>query len=341
MLAPPAFPSFEQAYTTVLQHVVHDYEFTNAPRGNASLERLGTSFRLADPRQRTLFLTERPVNPAYHYAEALWYLGGRRDLDLIAHYAPSRRADSRDGTTIDGSSYGARIFAPTAANRPSPFEQVLALLRSEKDSKRAFLPVFRPGELDDPASPDVPCLLGLHLLVRDGHLHQVAYMRANDADRGLIADVFSFTLIQEFTAALLGLELGTYTHHTGSMHLGTSSLPRARRVLAEACSAPDGRPRFTVPAMPTSTTWAHIRTVLEHEQLLRTNQVQYSARDIAGLDLPAYWQQVLLLFEAHRQLTYCAADPVETDVLNALEPGARWQLQHRWPARIPTEGAAR
>ncbi|MDI5968383.1 thymidylate synthase [Streptomyces sp. SL13] len=341
MLAPPAFASFEQAYAAVLRHVNDNHEYANSPRGNDSRECIGVSFQLADPRQRTPFLAARPINPVYHFAEALWYLGGRRDLDMIAHYAPRRRADSRDGTTIDGSAYGFRIFSPDAGRGRSAFDRVLALLRSEKDSKRAFLPVFRHGDLDDPASPDVPCLLGLHLLAREGRLHMVAFMRANDADRGLIADVFSFTLIQEFTAALLGLQLGTYTHHVGSMHLGTASLERVGRVLAEADAAPDGRPRFTVPPMPTGTAWEHVTTVLEHELLLRKNRVQYSPADVAELGLPAYWQRVLLLFEAHRQIVHREADPVEQSVLEALEPGARWQVERRWPGRMPASAVTR
>jgi thymidylate synthase len=229
MLRPTQYPSFEQAYLAVLRTISEDYEFVNSPRGNSSRECLGLSFQLTDPRQRTPFLAARKINPVYHYAEALWYLGGRHDLDMIAYYAPRRRADSRDQTTIDGSAYGERIFAPRPDGRSSAFVQALDLLRSEKDSKRAVLPVFRPGELDIMNSPDVPCLLGLHLLVREGKLHMVCYMRANDADRGLIADVFSFTLIQEFTAALLGLGLGTYTHHVGSIHIGDNDLPRVQK----------------------------------------------------------------------------------------------------------------
>jgi thymidylate synthase len=208
------------------------------------------SFQLTDPRQRTLFIAARKINPIYHFAEALWYLGGRRDLDMISYYAPRRRADSRDGKTIDGSAYGSRIFAPGPESRRSAFDQALDLLRSKQDSKRVVLPVFRPGELATPDSPDVPCLLSLHLLVREGRLHMVCYMRANDADRGLIADVFSFTLIQEFTAALLGIELGTCTHHVGSMHLGDNDLPRVGRVLTETTGQYSETPRFVFPPMP-------------------------------------------------------------------------------------------
>ncbi|WP_405008324.1 thymidylate synthase [Kitasatospora purpeofusca] len=337
MIAPAAFPSFQCAYAAVLRHVTENYTHVNTARGNDSHEIIGATFRLIDPRQRALHLTSRPVNPVYHHAEALWYLGGLRNLDLIGHYASRRRADSRDGTTIEGSSYGARIFAPRPDGAPSAFDRALELLRAEKDSKRAYLPVFEAGDLDEIGHPDLPCLVGLQLLARDGYLHMVTYMRANDANRGLVCDVYSFTLIQEFAAALLGLRLGSYTHHVGSMHVGIRDLERAGRVLAETAAGPvAAAPLFPAPVMPADTSWRHIRTVLEHEELLRTNQVRYTRADVAALDLPRYWQRVLLLFEAHRQLVTCPADPVDQQVLEALEPGARWQFERRWPTRVAT-----
>ncbi|MFJ3793470.1 thymidylate synthase [Kitasatospora sp. NPDC090091] len=335
MIAPAVFPTFQDAYAAVLRHVTETYEYVNTARGNDSHEIIGAAFRLTDPRQRALYLTSRPVNPVYHHAEALWYLGGMRNLDLIGHYANRRRADSRNGVTIDGSSYGARIFAPRTDGAPSAFDQALELLKAEKDSKRAYLPVFEARDLDEIGHPDLPCLVGLHLLARDGHLHMVTYMRANDANRGMVCDVYSFTLIQEFAAALLGLRLGSYIHHVGSMHVGLRDLQRAGKVLDEAAAtAPDTMPRFAAPVMPAGTTWEHIRTVLEHEELLRTNRVQYTPGDVAELDLPRYWQRVLLLFEAHRQVVNCPADPVDQGLLGALEPGARWQFERRWPARV-------
>ncbi|WP_234327485.1 thymidylate synthase [Streptomyces sp. NRRL WC-3742] len=339
MIAPAVFPSFQRAYAAVLKHVTQNHEFVNSARGNDSREIIGASFRLTDPRRRALYLTSRPVNPVYHHAEALWYLGGMRNLDLIGHYANRRRADSRNGTTIEGSSYGARIFAPRLGGMPSAFEQALALLRAEKDSKRAYMPAFETRDLDEIGHPDLPCLAGLHLLARDGHLHMVTYMRANDANRGMVCDVYSFTLIQEFAAALLGLRLGSYTHHVGSMHVGLQDLERAGKVLEEAeFVSPDAPPRFIAPVMPATSTLKHIRTVLEHEALLRTNQVQYTPRDVAELDLPRYWQRVLLLFEAHRQIVHCPADDVDPQLLDALEPGARWQFERRWPARVGAAG---
>ncbi|MFE4515456.1 thymidylate synthase [Kitasatospora sp. NPDC056783] len=336
MIAPAVFSTFQRAYAAVLRHVTENHEHVNTARGNDSHEIIGAAFRLTDPRQRALYLTSRPVNPVYHYAEALWYLGGLRNLDLIGHYASRRRADSRDGRTIEGSSYGARIFAARPDGSPSAFDRALELLRAEKDSKRAYLPVFQAGDLDEIGHPDLPCLVGLQLLARDGYLHMVTYMRANDANRGMVCDVYSFTLIQEFAAALLGLRLGDYTHHVGSTHVGVRDLERAGRVLEETEASSQAALLFPAPVMPADTTWKHIRTVLEHELLLRTNRVQYTPADVAGLDLPLYWQRVLLLFEAHRQLVNCPADPIDQQTLDALEPGARWQFERRWPARVVT-----
>ena len=211
---------------------------------------------------------------------------------------------------------------------------VICDYQTEADSKRGVLPVFAAADLDDPAAPNVPCLLGLHLLLREGRLHMVAYMRANDADRGLLADVFSFTFIQEFAARLLGAKLGSYTHHVGSLHVAEGDLPRVERVLAQAASG--GQPRYALPAMPGSTGWRDITRLLDIEEGLRANAARYSARAVAALDLDPYWQQVVLLLEAHRQIVH-TAHPVDSEILGALHPAYRWLMEHRWPARMPTE----
>ncbi|MFD9076826.1 hypothetical protein ACFVZ2_43680, partial [Streptomyces lasiicapitis] len=117
----------------------------------------------------------------------------------------------RGGVVLGGSAYGHTLFNPAAGEHRSPFGQVLELLGTEKDSKRGYLPVFCAAELAIEDDLDMACLAGLHLLVREGRLHMVCHMGADDLDCGLLSDVFSFTVIQEYAAVQLGLELGTYT----------------------------------------------------------------------------------------------------------------------------------
>lgn len=330
-LAPVSFPALEPAYVALLRLATEEPQFHISPRGNVAREVIGVAFRLPDPRQRLPYLAARKANPVFHFAEALWYLAGRRDLGMIGHYAPSMASSSRDGVTVEGSAYGARIFTPGPGQDRAPFDRVLDLLRRETDSKRALIPVFTADELADENNPDMACLAGLHFLPRGGRLHMVCSMRANDLDCGLLSDVFSFTMIQEFAAVQLGLRLGTYTHYMGSAHVNDHDVARVRRVLQEAASRREA-PAFPFPSMPATTTAATIAHVLEHEELMRSNKAAYSVDDIAALGLAPYWRQALLLFEVHRQITHDKTAKVDIGVLGALDPGLRWLLAQKWPA---------
>jgi thymidylate synthase len=249
-----------------------------------------------------------------------------------------------DGETLAGSAYGSRLFRPAPGGGQSAFDQVLGIIRDDPATKRAVMTMFRPEELAVPGNLDVSCVLAFQLLLRDGRLHAVCYMRASDADQGLLSDVFSFTLLQEFAARQLGVPVGTYSHYAGSMHIAETSLPRVGEALAEARDSGRAGPRFGFPPMPEDASWADLETVQAHEELLRTGQRSHTPETIAGTGLAPYWQQVLLLFEAHRQVRH-TDEPVSAGVLAALDPGFRWLLRHRWPDRVPDlaacEGSAR
>src|SRR4051812_43606691 len=110
MFMTPRFESLEQAYVAVAEQVAEGYEYRNAPRGNASHECLNIGFTLTNPINRVPFLKARKINIVFHFAEALWYLWGRNDLEMMAYYAPRMRSYSMDGKTLRGSAYGPRLF---------------------------------------------------------------------------------------------------------------------------------------------------------------------------------------------------------------------------------------
>ncbi|MGH9211723.1 MAG: thymidylate synthase [Acidimicrobiales bacterium] len=334
-LVAPMFPSFQDAYTAVLRHVADNYEHVNAPRGNKSRECLNVSFQLADPRARTTYLAARKANIVFHWAEALWYVWARNDVESIAYYAPQIRAYSGDGATLSGSAYGRRLFRPLRDGLPATWTMIRDLLQEDPETKRAVATFFRPEELAVENNLDVACILALQFLQRDGRLHAVTYMRANDAVQGLLSDVFSFTLIQELMARQLGLDLGTYTHHVGSMHIGDKDRTRVLDVLTEADSS-DNPVRYPAAPMPAGDVDVALRVVEEWERILRLNEVQLAVGQLEGLGLDRYWQQVALLFEAYRQIAHQPDQPVSADTLAALEPGNRWLLAHRWPDRMST-----
>ncbi|MQA87245.1 MAG: thymidylate synthase [Streptosporangiales bacterium] len=330
MLHPPMFGRFEDAYVAVLEHVDRNVEHVNAPRGNAARECLNVSFVLTDPRDRIVYTPARRTNIVFCYAEALWYLWGRDDLEMISYYAPRLAKMSADGRTLTGIAYGPKLFKVARAGR-SQWDRVLRLLAEEPASKRAVVSFFEPEELIDPANPDVSCTLGLQFLLRDGHLDAIAYMRGNDAVVGLLCDVFSFTLLQEFTAVQLGVDLGRYGHHVGSMHINDVD---AKKAAAIAAAAHGGRELFPVTAMP-PTRWADLKIVEHHEGALRRNEERLDPGDLSRLGLAPYWQQVVLLMEVYRQISHYPGTPVMPSTLEALDPGYRWLIAHRWPTAIP------
>lgn len=327
MITGPVFDNFTDAYLAVLREVHDQPSYSTATRRKTAIEIPNVSFIIRDPIARTPYLAARRANIIFNHAEALWYLSGRDDLDMIAHYAPRLRGLSENGTTLSGTAYGPRLFEPNAPDGRSQFDRILALLRDDPDTKRATMLIMRPDELVDPANPDVACTLGLQFMLRSGRLHLSAYMRGNDAMIGLYGDTFAFTVIQELTARLLGVEVGSYAHHVGSMHINALDIAKVERILA--VSAP---PDLGHTAMPSTTSWTDLRAVLFWEELLRLDQATFTAD---AVDLDPYWLQVIALFEVHRQLACHHDQPVTAEALAMLRPGHRWLVEQRWPDRMP------
>ncbi|OJF10757.1 thymidylate synthase [Couchioplanes caeruleus] len=332
MVYGPTYDSFQQAYLAVLRTVARRYQYETASRGKKAREIINSSFTITDPIDRTPYLAARRTNIVFNHAEALWYLTGRDDVDMIGYYAPRLRDLAVEGR-LTGTAYGPRLFNPTGEDGRSQFDRVMSLLREDPDTKRAAMVIMRPDELTDPTHPDVACTLGLQFLLRDGRLHAAAYMRGNDAVIGLLCDTFSFTFLQEYTARRLGVPVGTYAHHVGSMHINLLDLDRVDAILTEA-AGPNARPRFPVPSMPV-TSHDDLALVMAWEEGLRTDTRRLDPVRLDRVPLPLYWQQVLALFEVYRQIVHDPDGPVSPDAMAALHPGHRWLVAARWPDRMP------
>jgi len=314
-MAPTTYDTFQDAYLASLRTVRSDPEFVNAPRGFKSQEILGLSYRLRNPRERLVRRPERRTNIVFNFAEVLWYLSASDSLDFVSFYAPSISRYSADNRTLRGTAYGPRIFNYGGAGI-SQWQSVLRTLRADPDSKRALVQIFAPEELLVEGNIDVACTIGLQFLIREGALHAVAFMRANDAYRGAVSDVFSFTFLQELMAAELGLHLGSYTHVAGSYHLYEPDQQAADRLLDSAAESDVCDQPF--PAMPAGDNWPAIQTVLEVEQALRTGRLVLHCTDMDRLGLPRYWDQVVALFALHAE--HRLGEEVDPGWSDYLEP---------------------
>jgi thymidylate synthase len=100
--------------------------------------------------------------------------------------------------------------------------------------------------------------------LRERKLDAILSIRSNDAILGLPYDVFFFSMLQEVMAVELGVELGTYFHSAGSLHLYERHLRLAERTIAEGV--------FASPEMPEMPETESIASFLNFERLLRLSE---------------------------------------------------------------------
>lgn len=322
----PTYRTVDEAY---LAELGRTYRQGDATCVAGRRERLGVAFDITHPLERLVLSPARRANVVFHFAEVLWYLAGRDDLDFIGYYAPSMARWSPDGRVMTGSAYGRRFFA----FRGEPLDQwsvAVDLLRRDQSSTRAVVQVFDPAELlTIPGNRDIACTVALQLMVRRSRLHMLATMRANDAFRGAASDVFSFTFLQEMAARRLGVEMGTYHHRVGSFHTIDVDNRWIEEVLAEKEPV-----RLTddlrFPPMPAGDQRNAVDEVLSYEECLRLDTLRLGRRDIESLSLDPYWQQVVALFEVQRQVRHRTQQ--DATVAAMLAPVLARAVRLRWPA---------
>jgi len=255
---------------TAACHAVRTTGRPAAPRQLATLEVLGASLCLTDPRRRFVDLPPvRVLNPAFAAAEAVWILSGSDDPWIYQYN--QRLSGYADHGRLMGA-YGPRLRR--WHDTTDQLDQVRAVLTDDPDSRRAVIQLFDPTA-DFRGYKDVPCTLGYRFFLRDGQLHMHTTMRSQDLWLGFCYDIFTATLLQELLAGWLGADLGEYRHHVDSLHLYARDLPAAERLPPEtepaAAMAPlatpweelDERLRRVIAGEPvTGAGWAEIAGVM-------------------------------------------------------------------------------
>ena len=148
----------------------------------------------------------------YAVGEMLWYMSADNDLKSIQMYTKAWDRMSDDGETVN-SNYGHCIKYKFGFDQ---WLYVKNLLVSNSNTRQAVIHI---KTADNKPSKDVNCTVCLQFFIRNGKLYLTTYMRSNDLWMGFPYDVFQFTNMQVLMAMELGVEVGTYTHIAGSLHL--------------------------------------------------------------------------------------------------------------------------
>lgn len=301
---------FSEATVDDLLHAVYLYLIKNGhvirPSKGAALEETGVLLELSDPQSRVSRSAKRSKIVSF-VGELSWYLSGSDLEDHIAKYVPKYRDYAVDGRLLGA--YGPRLFRGSGGGQ---IHRVIAQLGAKVDTRQAVVQLFDAQDVLNNLQ-DVPCTCTLQFLLRGGRLSLVVVMRSNDAYLGLPHDLFAFTMIQELVARSLGVELGTYSHFVGSLHLYNKDRSDAEQYLDEGWY--DGR-SAQMPAMPPGDPWARVAAFLEAERRIRLSPPPLLAKPASGSE---YWDDLLMLLLAHRlrnNEVRLAAPTIEISVAN-------------------------
>jgi len=169
------------------------------------------------PRERVLFNASRDANPFFHYLESLWMLAGRNDVEWLERYNGSIGQFSDDGKTFHGA-YGYRWRSHFQRDQ---IDQVIALLRTDPDTRRAVLGMWDP-RVDSGEGKDFPCNMQVVFRMRLGSLDMTVYNRSNDIIWGAYgANVVHMSILQEYVAYMLGVPVGIYYQVSNDYHAYT------------------------------------------------------------------------------------------------------------------------
>lgn len=200
--------------------LIQDYGVNISPRGARTLEVTAPVCTVySNPLQRVLLSSVRDCNPFFHQAEAIWILAGRRDVAFLTRFNKRMAEFSDNGITFHAA-YGHRLR--TGADRyiyQDQFKSVVKLFQKDINTRRAVLQIWCSYMDLNFDSKDIPCNDLVFLKVRDGKLNISVANRSNDMIWGAYgANAVQFSFIQEYLAAMIGVEVGEYRQVSDSFH---------------------------------------------------------------------------------------------------------------------------
>lgn len=202
------------------------------------------------PTERVLFSAARDANPFFHLFEALWMLAGRDDsasLDRYVRDFGSRFAEP-DGSVHDA--YGRRWRSKLGYDQ---LNEIVRRLRADPLDRQCVLQMWDAD--DENGANDLlgtwrtrPCNTHAYFCVRmhDTEASDVLDMtvccRSNDMIMGGYgANAVHFSVLQEYLAARIGVEVGTYYQISNNCHVYQKDVDALRaRASAGATAADDG-----------------------------------------------------------------------------------------------------
>lgn len=199
-------------------------------RGGVTVEHTGVTIQVEQPGDVPMLPigVNRKINVKLAAVEALQLISGNGDAELLRRASPQYSDVLVNPDNLTYGSYGLRSRFQ--------IEHIWRELYHHSESRRAVLSIWREEDLTHVG--DRPCTLAIQFLIRRDALEAHVYMRSNDVWLGTPYDVFMFNQLQLSLAAQLGVGVGKYVHHIGSLHIYERNFEAAGQLVRSVTGVP-------------------------------------------------------------------------------------------------------
>ena len=222
--------TFSDMYPLVNYYIFTQKEYEESRDGKVK-EMLDMKTTLLNPYRRCVGGCERDINIFFLLAEAMWIALGRKDVAFLTLFNKKMSDFSDDGKTFHAP-YGYRLrhfgirtedsFVEDNLNASKGYDQVIDAIKiftENPNSRQVVMSIWNPNFDLGYKTKDIPCNDMVMLKIRNGKLITTIQNRSNDLHWGLPTNIFQFSFLTELMAGALGVELGTQTHNSQSLHI--------------------------------------------------------------------------------------------------------------------------
>lgn len=222
--------TFSEVYPVINDYLMKSRDWESSRDGNVK-EVLDFKTILTNPYRRLVGGYERNINPFFLFAEAMWIFYGRKDVRFLTLFNKNMENFSDDGKVFHAP-YGFRLrhwgvrsedkFCEDNLHAAQGYDQIadaIKIFDSNRNSRQVVLSIWNPDFDLGTKTKDIPCNDIIMLKIRDNKLITTIQNRSNDLHWGLPTNIFQFSFLTELIAACLGIELGTQTHNSQSLHV--------------------------------------------------------------------------------------------------------------------------
>ncbi len=234
---------FNLEYLELTRKLINEGRFEKSRNGD-TIEVLNFKTEITNPLKRAVGGYGRNANIFFLLQEAIWIWLGKKDVAPLAWFNSNMKNFSDDGETFHAP-YGFRLREYGLPSDLKTFDKLLQeqgrslpvlpldgvdqikecliMLSENSQDRRVVASIWNPSLDLNFKCKDIPCNDMVMFKVRDNALHITIENRSNDVHWGLPTNVFQFSFILEMMSTILGVDMGTQTHNSQSLHVYLSN----------------------------------------------------------------------------------------------------------------------